>query len=186
MVTWDGDIPRNAGSGQAAGGRRTLRHCCGRGQAPRPLNSRTGAGNTEAGNPSRGQRSLEAPDVRIKVAQNTDPGLAETASRLRRKSRIDEDSGDVGAPAPAGRAAAAHWGPPGAQMDQSEAGTEELAAMSALMSSQHLSRLRVHLPSLAHYTKVMIGLLFITFNSRFVLASFFSEEIFELSSLTRL
>ena len=29
----------------------------------------------------------------------------------------------------------------------------------------------------------MIGLLFITFNSRFVLASFFSEEIFELSSL---
>ena len=104
MVTWDGDIPRNAGSGQAAGGRRTLRHCCGRGQAPRPLNSRTGAGNTEAGNPSRGQRSLEAPGVRIKVAQNTDPGLAETASRLRRKSRIDEDSGDVGAPAPAGRA----------------------------------------------------------------------------------
>ena len=90
LVTCAGDIPRNAGNGQAAGGRRTLRHCCGRGQAPRPLSSRTGAGNTEAGNPLRGQRSLEAPGVRIKGAQNKDPGLAETASRLRRNSRIDE------------------------------------------------------------------------------------------------
>lgn len=36
---------------------------------------------------------------------------------------------------------------------------------------------------ISRYRKVMIGLLFIAFNSRFVLASFFSEEIFELSSL---
>ena len=34
---------------------------------------------------------------------------------------------------------------------------------------------------ISRYRKVMIGLLFIAFNSRFVLASFFSEEIFALN-----
>ena len=52
-----------------------------------------------------------------------------------------EDSGDVGAESTSrqGRAAAAHWRPPGAQMDQSEASSEELAAMSALAQVQPAS-----------------------------------------------
>ena len=90
VITCDheaGDSPRSAGSGQAGGGRGTPRHCCGRGRAPRLLSWRRGAGSTEAENPSRGQRPGGGGSlVSGTRAQDTDPGLAETASRLRRKS----------------------------------------------------------------------------------------------------
>ena len=152
MRPWDGDSPRSAGSGQAGGGRGTPGHCCGRGRAPRLPSWRRGAGNMEAESPSRGQR----PEAGAHWCQEQGH-----TTQTRDWLRPPQDWGENPGCGPgrcwsrAGQGSsctlitlmtAGGWNGP------IRARHTQLAAMSApgsAWSSQHLSRLRVHLPSLA-------------------------------------